>query len=199
MDRRTFLATAMAAGATAISTTTKGRAASSPGKKFKMKYAPHFGMFKHHAGKDLIDQLKFMADAGFTAMEDNSMMRRPKELQEKIARQMSRLDMTMGVFVGFGMGRFGEKNFVTNDKEMRRQMVGEMKKAVEVAKRVNAKWCTVVPCAYDPGLEWDYQTTNAIENLKYCAEVCEPSGLVMVLEPLNPYRDHPGLFRYARR
>jgi hydroxypyruvate isomerase len=32
-----------------------------------------------------------------------------------------------------------------------------------------------------------------VENLKYCAEICAPAGLIMVLEPLNP-RDHPGLF-----
>ena len=63
-----------------------------------------------------------------------------------------------------------------------------------MAKRVNAKWCTVVPDAYDNRLEWDYQTANVIENLKACAEVCEKVGLVMVLEPLNPWRDHPGLF-----
>ena len=31
---------------------------------FKLKYAPHFGMFKAHAGEDLLDQLRFMADAG---------------------------------------------------------------------------------------------------------------------------------------
>ena len=162
------------------------------GKKFKMKYAPHFGMFKHHAGEDLLDQIKFMADTGFTAMEDNGMMKRPADVQEKIAQQMSRLDMAMGVFVaGFN---FEEKNFVTRDKEIRQMLVNEMKKAVEVAKRVNATRCTVVPGAYDKGLEWDYQTANTIDNLKYCAEVCEPSGLVMVLEPLNPWTNHPGLF-----
>ena len=193
MDRRAFLAAAMAAGAATISTATKSEAASM-GKKFKMKYAPHFGMFRHHAGEDLLDQIKFMADVGFTAMEDNGMMRRSVDVQKKIAQQMSKLDMTMGVFVGFGIGKFGEKNFVTRDKEIRRMLVNQMKKAVEVAKRVNAKWCTVVPCAYDPGLEWDYQTTNVIDNLKYCSEVCEPSGLVMVLEPLNPWTNHPGLF-----
>ena len=193
MDRRTFLAAAMAAGAATISTATKSQAASM-GKKFKLKYAPHLGMFRHHAGEDLLDQIKFMADTGFTAMEDNTMMRRPKDLQKKIAQQMSNLDMKMGVFVAFGIGKFGEKNFVTRDKAIRSELVNEMKKAVEVAKRVNAKWCTVVPCAYDPGLEWDYQTTNVIENLKYCSEVCEPSGLVMVLEPLNPWTNHPGLF-----
>ncbi|MHC4739037.1 MAG: hydroxypyruvate isomerase family protein [Planctomycetota bacterium] len=191
MDRRTFLAAAMAAGAATISTTTKSEAAS-VGKKFKLKYAPHFGMFRHHAGNDLLDQIKFMADTGFTAMEDNGMMKRPTDLQEKIAQQMSNLDMTMGVFVaGFN---FEEKSFVTRDKEIRRMLVNQMKKAVEVAKRVNATWCTVVPGAYDKGLEWDYQTANTIENLKYCAEVCEPSGLVMVLEPLNAWTNHPGLF-----
>ena len=40
----------------------------------------------------------------------------------------------------------------------------------------------------------DYQTANVIELLKRCAEVCEPSGLVMVLEPLNHYANHPETF-----
>ena len=35
-----------------------------------------------------------------------------------------------------------------------------MKDAVEVAKRVNAKWATVVSGPYDSGLEWGYQTAN---------------------------------------
>jgi hydroxypyruvate isomerase len=162
------------------------------GNLFKLNYAPHFGMFKHHAGDDHIDQIKFMADQGFTAMEDNGMMGRPTELQEKIAAEMNRLEMMMGVFVAYG--EFREKTFVTNKKDVREMLVNRMKDAVEVAKRVNAKWVTVVPGAFDTGLEWDYQTANLIENLKWCAEVCEPSGLIMVLEPLNPWRNHPGLF-----
>jgi len=195
MDRRTFLTTSLAAGAAAISTATgKGQepAQSSSKHKFKLKYAPHFGMFENHSGNDLVDQLKFIADEGFTAVEDNGMMRRPKAKQERIASAMSRLDMTMGVFVAYG--EFGKKTFVTNNESVRQMLVNRMKAAVEVAKRVNAKWCTVVPGAYDNGMEWDYQTANAIENLKWCAKVCEPAGLVMVLEPLNPWRDHPGLF-----
>lgn len=159
---------------------------------FNLKYAPHFGMFKENAGEDLIDQLKFMADQGFTAMEDNGMMKRSVSLQEKIASEMTRLGMTMGVFVAYA--EFGEKSFVTNSNDVRAMLVEQMKKAVEVAKRVNAKWCTVVTGAFDPNLEWDYQTANVIENLKWCADICEPSNLIMVLESLNPWRDHPGLF-----
>jgi hydroxypyruvate isomerase len=33
-----------------------------------------------------------------------------------------------------------------------------------------------------------------VDNLKACAELCEPAGLVMVIEPLNPWSDHPKLF-----
>jgi hydroxypyruvate isomerase len=193
MSRRKFLTTATAAATVmSIQTSSISRAADSSKPKFKLKYAPHFGMFRHHAGNDLIDQLKFMADEGFAAMEDNEMMERPKDTQEKIARTMAQLNMTMGVFVG--CDHWGEKTFVTKDKSVTEMLVTQMKKAVDVAKRVNAKWCTVLLDSYDDSLEWDYQTANAIENLKRCAEVCEPSGLVMVLEPLNPWIDHPGLF-----
>lgn len=196
ISRRGFIGAA-AAAAVAVSTMaskTEGKNVEKSAKKgkFKLKYAPHFGMFKNHAGSDLIDQLKFMAEMGFTAMEDNGMMRRPKEMQEKIASQMSRLGMTMGVFVAYG--DFKKKIFVANSKSIRQMLVKRMTDAVEVAKRVNAKWCTVVPGAYNNAMEWDYQTANAIENLKACAGVCEPAGLVMVLEPLNPWKNHPGLF-----
>ena len=161
-------------------------------KRFKLKYAPHFGMFKHHAGEDMIDQIQFMSDEGFTALEDNGMMGRPVEVQEKIASAMSRLNMAMGVFVAYA--EFGKQTFVYNKPEIRQMLVQQMKKAVEVAKRVNATWATVVPGTFATNLEWDYQTANVIENLKWCANVCEEAGLVIVLEPLNPWRDHPGLF-----
>jgi hydroxypyruvate isomerase len=193
ISRRKFIGTATAAAAVmSIKNSSIAQAADSSKPEFKLKYAPHFGMFRHHAGNDLIDQLKFMADEGFNAMEDNNMMERPKGTQEKIAQTMSQLNMSMGVFVG--CSHWGEKTFVTNDKSVTEMLIKQMKQAVEVAKRVNAKWCTVLLDSYDDSLEWDYQTVNAIENLKRCTEVCEPSGLVMVLEPLNPWSDHPGLF-----
>ena len=46
---------------------------STPKNTFNLAYAPHLGMFRHHAGNDPIDQLNFMADQGFTAFEDNGM------------------------------------------------------------------------------------------------------------------------------
>jgi hydroxypyruvate isomerase len=160
--------------------------------KFRQKYAPHFGMFQDSAGPDLVDQLKFAADQGFTAWEDNGMMGRSIQDQERVAKTMSELGMEMGVFVADA--EWGKPLYALGGPQTIEALKAKMKAAVEVAKRVNAKWCTVVPGPYDLRLEWDYQTANVVECLKAMAGVCESSGLVMVLEPLNPYRDHPGMF-----
>jgi hydroxypyruvate isomerase len=193
VERRDFLkkTTLTAAGLAALSA--NGQAADVNSKKpFKLNYAPHFGMFKNSAGKDHIDQLKFMYDHGFRSIEDNGMMNRPIELQEKIASTMGKLGMKMGVFVAYA--EFKKETFVHKDDDFREWIINRMKKAVDTAKRVNAKWCTVVPAVYSQGLEWGYQTANVIDNLKYCADVCEKSGLIMVIEPLNNWINHPGLF-----
>ncbi len=158
---------------------------------FKLKYAPSLGMFREHAGKDPLDQLKFMADQGFRAMFDNGLMRRPVQIQEAISKQMARLNMTLGPFVAYA--DFRTKSFVTQDKDIQKMLAQRMKDAVETAKRTHAKWTLVVPGRYDESLEWDYQTANVVENLKRCVEICESAGLVIVIEPLNPW-NHPGLF-----
>jgi hydroxypyruvate isomerase len=195
MNRRELLKTTFAAGAAlglGAARALARSAAAEPPAGFRLRYAPHFGMFKHHAGEDLVDQLKFGADQGFTAWEDNGMAGRPVAVQERIAREMARLGMTMGVFVA--MADFQNVTFASASPEASADIVAKAKAAVEVARRVSARWTTVVPGRHDVGLEWDYQTANVIDNLKRCVEVMEPAGLVMVLEPLNPWKDHPGLF-----
>ena len=194
LSRREFIGSAAATAAAISVGGTSAMANAQPQEKhqFKLKYAPHFGMFKQNAGEDLFAQLNFMAEHGFTALEDNGIMGRDVAIQESIAKEMQRLNMTMGVFVSYA--NFGEKSFVTADESVREMLVKKMHDAVAVAKRVNAKWTTVVPGMFDTRLEWDYQTANCIENLKWCADVCEKAGLIMVLEPLNAWTNHPGLF-----
>ena len=66
---------------------------------FQLRYAPHDGMFRHSAGENVLDQLRFMADQGFTAFEDNGMSGREPALQEKMGKLMAELGIAMGVFV----------------------------------------------------------------------------------------------------
>ncbi len=160
--------------------------------RFKLRYAPHFGMFRHHAGDDPVDQLRFMADEGFTALEDNGLPGRSPEDQARIGRALAELGMQMGVFVAHA--DFGGQTFVLPPEKARPRIEADMRRAVEVAARVGARWCTVVPGCTSNRVPLEYQTANVIDNLRFAAEILEPAGLVAVLEPLNAWVDHPGLF-----
>ena len=163
-----------------------------PKNKFNLNYAPHFGMFKHSAGEDLIDQLNFMADEGFTAFEDNNLKKRSISDQNKIASTLIKRNLKMGVFVAHSI-YWKEPNLASGDIDKREEFLKEIRESVEVAKRVNAKWMTVVPGYKDLRLKDSYQQTNVIDSLKYACDILEPYDLTMVLEPLN-FRNHPGLF-----
>ena len=194
MNRRNFVRNiSLATAASTLSTNPiKANGLNDAGKNtFKLNYAPHFGMFENTAGKDEIDQLKFMVDNGFMALEDNGMMGRTKELQTKIGATMTRLGMTMGVFVVSFDNWPPSTTLTSGNKEWRDKFIAACKEAVEVAKRCNAKWMTVVPGNYDRTLPMGIQTANVIECLRRGAEIFEPHGLIMVLEPLS---DTPDLF-----
>ena len=105
---------------------------------------------------------------------------------------MGRRGIEMGVFVAHKI-YWNQPNLASGDEEYRTEFLKDIKESVEVAKRVNATWMTVVPGHLDLRQDMGYQTTHVIENLKRAAAILEPHGLVMVLEPLN-FRDHPGLF-----
>jgi hydroxypyruvate isomerase len=161
---------------------------------FNLDYAPHFGMFKSHTGDNLVDQLKFMSDQGFRSLEDNGLLSRPIEVQNLIGKTLEELGMRMGVFVVDG-GDNWKVSLTTGKQEFINNFVNTCKRSVEAAKRVNAKWATVVPGFFERNLPIGIQTGNVIEALKRGAEIFEPHGLVMVLEPLS---DTPELFlRYS--
>lgn len=160
---------------------------------FKLKYAPTLKMFPEHAGKDPIDNIKFCYDMGFRAMYELRIWERPLEEQTKIVDEIARRGMEFGPFVALPSS-IAPASFVYNKPEVREMLVGKMKEMVEVYKRTGIKWGLVSLGDYDLKLHRDYQTANVIENLRYCCEVAEAAGLILVLEPLNVFKDHPGKF-----
>ncbi|MCK7558701.1 TIM barrel protein [Chitinophaga sedimenti] len=197
MERRKFLQHGTLAG---IGSLTFGAAAASvlpaestlqdKGKPFNLDYAPHAGMFKNSAGESFLDQIKFMYDRGFRSLEDNGMMGRSKEEQEKVAQLMSKLGMKMGVFV-IDAGDNWKVSLATGKQEFKDRFVDVCTRAVEVAKRVNAKWMTVVPGYFERNLPIGVQTGNVIDALRLGSDILAKHDLTMVLEPLS---DNPDLF-----
>lgn len=193
LTRRSFLAASAAvpAALSAAPIATEPQARPRP---FTLRYAPHFGMFTELTGsRDLVAQLEFMAAESFTALEDNGMRGRSVADQERIAATMTRLGMRMGVFVAHTID-WNAPTLTSGDAALTDRFLNEVRESVEVAKRVNATWMTVVPGHVHRRTDLTYQTSLVVELLKRAAAILEPHGLVMVLEPLNTRRDHPGMF-----
>ena len=195
MNRRNFVRSGLLASA-ALSTGSpvfakENKLTMQQDKTFNLNYAFHDGMFKNHGGNDFIDQIKFAHDKGFRSIEDNGMMARPVELQKKIGNTLAQLGMTMGVFVITSDNWHWKTSLASGKQEWIDLMIKDCKEAVEVAKRCNAKWTTVVPGNFERSLSMEYQTANVINALRKATVILEPHGLVMVLEPLS---DNPDLF-----
>ena len=203
MDRRSFLSVGVTAGAGLLAASS-GKvlgAANAPGDatgaqparagtKFKLKYAPTFGMFEAHAGKDLFAQLHFIAEAGFSALLDGGFLGRPPELQLKLAKEMEQLEITLaGPYCSTTIG--GQSMVAGTDQK--EAYAKHYKNICEQLKRVNGKWFLVVPGELVKSMSMEQMTANVIANLKAIMKEVEPTGCIMTLEPLNP-RDHEGLF-----
>ncbi len=200
MERRNFLknslitGAAVATGAQAFATASHSSSTnnlSSNIKQFNLDYAFHDGMFRQHGGESFKDQIKWAHDQGFRSIEDNGMMARTPEQQKQIGDTLAKLDMRMGVFVITTDSWHWKTTLTTGKQEWTDKMIKDCKTAVEVAKRVNAKWMTVVPGNYDRSLSHEMQTANVITALRKGSEILDKHGLVMVLEPLS---DNPDLF-----
>jgi hydroxypyruvate isomerase len=161
--------------------------------RFSLGYAPHEGAFASRG--DRIEQIAYAADQGFTAWEDNEAAGRTIAEQTAMARALQQRGMTMGVFVA-SMPKWSEFRPLLggNDNGEREAFLADIRASVEVAKRLEAKWMTVVPGFLDRKLPIEIQTGRVIDTMRRAAEIVEPHGLVMVMEPLNTLTDHPGVF-----
>jgi hydroxypyruvate isomerase len=196
MERRKFLRNSFLTGAAAVAGThsfAKFKNANDlkDNKVFNLDYAFHDGMFKNNGGEDFLDQIRWAYDQGFRSIEDNGMMSRTVEQQKKIGDLLAKSGMRMGVFVITSDSWHWKTSLTSGKQEFIDRMIKDCKEAVEVAKRCNAKWMTVVPGNYERSLSHDLQTANVIMALRKGTEILEPHGLVMVLESLS---DNPDLF-----
>ena len=200
MERRNFLKNSLLTGAGFASVAQSFASAThstsindlaNNNKLFNLDYAFHDGMFRQHGGESFTDQIKWAHEQGFRSIEDNGMMARTPEQQKKIGETLAKLGMRMGVFVITTDNWHWKTTLTTGKQEWIDKMIKDCKDAVEVAKRVNAKWMTVVPGNYDRSLSHEMQTANVITALRKGSEILDKHNLVMVLEPLS---DNPDLF-----
>src|SRR5258708_1964323 len=126
-------------------------------KTFNLNYAIHDGTFRNLAGDDFIEQIKFAHSMGFRSIEDNGMMARSVEVQKKIGDTLAKLGMSMGVFVITSQNWHWKTSLASGKQEWIDLMIKDCKEAIEVAKRCNAKYMTVVPGNYERSYPLTYK------------------------------------------
>jgi hydroxypyruvate isomerase len=185
----------LAASALGLGAATMARAGTPIGNaaRFSLKFAPHEGSFASRGG--LIEQIAYAADQGFTAWEDNEAVSRPVAQQEAMARALRQRGMTMGVLVA-SMPKWSQFRPVlgADDGAEREAMLADLNAALEVAKRLDAKWLTVVTGFMDPKVPLDLQTARIIELMRRAGDIAARADRVLVMEPLNTITNHPNIF-----
>ncbi|MBS1948434.1 MAG: TIM barrel protein [Bacteroidetes bacterium] len=194
MQRKKFIQSSLMGSASLLASGI-ARAGNGPkepnaGQPFHLNYATHDGMFKNHAGNDFIEQIKFAYEQGFRAIEDNGLMGRSPEQQQKIGDTLAKLGMGMGVFV-LDKGGNDENTLAAGKPGHVEVFLKGCRGAVEASKRCGGKLATVVPGDFERNLPEGIQAANVILALRKGVEILEPHGIVMVLEPLS---DNPDLF-----
>ncbi|WP_076073088.1 hydroxypyruvate isomerase family protein [Sphingomonas montana] len=191
LSRRTLLAAGAAAALVPAGIAAQRRGGNAA--RFALGYAPHEGSFASRGG--LIEQIAYAADQGFTAWEDNEAAARPVAQQEQMARALAQRGMTMGVFVA-SMPQWAKSRPLlgATDGAEREAFLADIRAAIDVAKRLNAKRMTVVTGFMDPKVPLDIQTARVIDVMRRAGDIVAPSGVAMVMEPLNTRTNHPGVY-----
>ena len=193
MSRRTVMG-GLAAAVPAVALAGQKTGRSSNAARFTLGFAPHLGSFASR-GANSVEQIAYAADQGFWAWEDNEYALRPVAEQEAIARALRQRNMTMGVFVA-SMPKWAEfRPLLGGDDEGERDaFLADVRNAVDVAKRADARWATVVTGFLDRKLHPAIQQGRVIDVMCRAADIVAPHGLTLVMEPLNTRTNHPGVF-----
>ena len=150
-------------------------------------------MFRQHAGEDLVAQLEFMARRGLHRARGQRHAgppgRRPGADRQARSRASS---MRMGVFVAHTIdwneptlttaGRGDARDVPEGDPRVGRGREARQREMDDGRPRSRRR----------PAARRLPDARTSIETLKRAAAILEPHGLVMVLEPLNTLRNHPG-------
>jgi hydroxypyruvate isomerase len=161
-------------------------------RRFSRGFAPHLGMFRHHAGSDAVDQVRFLANEGFVALEDSGLRAKPVALQSRIGEELAQRQMTMGLFVA--VADFARPTFAAGSIDLRKAVLGELRSAIETARRVGGRYLAVIPGKRVSALSPAVQMRHAAETLRYCADLCEKHDVTLLLEPIDLGFDASRLF-----
>ena len=157
-------------------------AAGGNGPRFGRNYAPHLGLFRHHAGADPLEQIRFLADKGFRSLEDKGLRAKPIALQRQMGQELARRGLSLACFTG--VADFGRPTFASGRPDLQQTVLRDLRLAIEAANRVRARQLSIVPGKRDAALDSRTQQQHALDLLHGCASL-RAAGVTLFLEPIE--------------
>jgi hydroxypyruvate isomerase len=134
-----------------------------------------------------LDRLRKVKESGFSHYEFWPWRNKDIDATLTLNRE---LGLTAAQFSASPVKGFGHG--ITNpDPSRREEFEEEIRSAVGVAKKLGVKKLCVVAGEETKGYSRDEQTRAVIAALKAGAQIVEPEGITIILEPLNILVDHP--------
>ena len=139
-------------------------------------------------GLDWYERIRKVHELGFPAVEMWPWRRRDSD---KIADIVADTGIEIAQFTawGFSPGMNNPKNHT--------KFVEEVKASCAAAKKIGARKMTIVAGNNQKGMNQDEMLKAVTDGLKLAAPICEDNNIMMILEPMNGRRDHPGHCLYG--
>lgn len=202
VNRRHFLsAIAAPVGVAAVASHARASDNSKPvvvDRPLQLRYAVNIDT--HFATHAVPERLALVAEAGFSAIEFNSLpslnrVQGSKEPNydaiERYGQALKLHKLSQGVWVTNGCA--GKCNSCLTDPTCHAEFLRLVEQSTKISPMVDGTVSTVTSGVEVPGMSREEMTKNTIEALKHAADIVEKAGgPTLVLEPLNVLVDHPG-------
>lgn len=170
--------------------------------RWPFRFAAHLGirstdtpLFLHSAGStDPVVQIGFVAALGFAGIEDNGLMTRSLQEQQRISVALSEHGLILSSFVcGSQPGAW--IYWGRNDDASRAHQRNQLETAIATAKCVRGRTISVVS-GFDETLGRDEQLDAMASNLRRLVGLAEDAGVLLALEHISTRRVPGLLLRY---
>lgn len=200
MERRRFLQVGVASVAAGAVMNVEGGPSPTPSDRRPLNLRYAINIDTHFATHAVPDRVRLVAEAGFSAVEFNSLpnLQRLKGADEPnydaigvYGQTLKIHKLSQGVWVTNPCAGKCDSSIV--DPASHPVFLQRVRETTRISPLVEGTVSTVTSGIAAPGLSAESMTANVIEALKRAADIVEKAGgPTLVLEPLNTLVDHPG-------
>ena len=159
-----------------------------PGSPFNLSFAPQFGMFSHHAGKEIDHQLEFISLNGFRHIEIPDLKQRSLRDQiniKRLKKALKRFRIGFGTFLGHSIN-WNQPSLTKGQDEINHYFFEEIKSSVILANYLGSKYITVFPGRMILSQKYPKQLETVASFLSGVSNYLEGHGMIMLIKPVSP-------------